>query len=217
MKLRCMQCGVDFEFTADEQAFFADRGLTSAPKRCRTCRKAHKKQKQLKGHGGAGIYRSPAFGNSAPIAQQNRGPKGAASAKSRAMDYRAPAFRELDTRTVDEEYRSPAFRNIDRVNPEDEYRSPGFREHANLDATAEYRSPGFQDLREQRGNERPMFQITCSDCQQVAMVPFLPEEKEGPHFCQECYAKERKRLAEERAKAEAAQEAAPPLSLEPKD
>lgn len=210
--LRCVECGVDFEFTANEQAFFVERGLQAPPKRCKPCRKAAKARFQTKSPG-AGIYRSPAFEASAPVAQQmrgqrGRGPGGRSGPQQRGRaDYRSPAFRDLDGRDFEQDYRSPAFRDIDRVKPEEEYRAPGFKEAAALDVNAEYRSPGFQDLRGRQRDERPMFEITCAECNQVAMVPFLPEEKEGPHFCQECYAAQRKRQAEERAAA-AAQAAA---------
>jgi CxxC-x17-CxxC domain-containing protein len=203
IKLRCIQCGSDFEFTANEQAFFAERGLSTPPKRCKACRKAHKSQSQRHNQG-SGIYRSPAFGQSAPNEDQGRGHRKGPQfrGKGRLQDYRSPAFRDLDRRNFEEEYRSPAFRDIDRVKPEDEYRSPGFREYEGLDVRGEYRSPGFQDPRDQKYDERPMFQIICAGCEQKAMVPFLPEEKEGPHYCQECYAKERKRQAELRAAEE---------------
>ena len=40
--IKCKDCGKDFTFTADEQAFFAEKGLQNTPKRCRECRKAKK-------------------------------------------------------------------------------------------------------------------------------------------------------------------------------
>ena len=36
--LRCIDCGVEFIFTAGEQIFFADKGLKNDPKRCRSCK-----------------------------------------------------------------------------------------------------------------------------------------------------------------------------------
>lgn len=46
-KLICSDCGVEFIFTASEQEFYAEKGLTNKPKRCGDCRKARK-------HGGGG-------------------------------------------------------------------------------------------------------------------------------------------------------------------
>ncbi|MCI0486308.1 MAG: zinc-ribbon domain containing protein [Blastocatellia bacterium] len=42
--LICMDCGVEFVFTAGEQLFFADKGLQNAPKRCKSC-KARKNER----------------------------------------------------------------------------------------------------------------------------------------------------------------------------
>jgi CxxC-x17-CxxC domain-containing protein len=36
--ITCTDCGIDFVFTASEQAFFAEKGFASAPKRCASCR-----------------------------------------------------------------------------------------------------------------------------------------------------------------------------------
>ena len=42
--LSCVDCGTDFEFTAEEQEFFAKKGF-GEPKRCPTCRS---KKKQMR-------------------------------------------------------------------------------------------------------------------------------------------------------------------------
>ncbi|WP_109486049.1 zinc-ribbon domain containing protein [Occallatibacter savannae] len=36
--LKCVNCGVEFVFTAGEQEFFRARGFTNTPKSCRECR-----------------------------------------------------------------------------------------------------------------------------------------------------------------------------------
>lgn len=45
-KLICEDCGCEFVFTAGEQEFFAEKGLTNKPKRCTECRKAKKQSKK---------------------------------------------------------------------------------------------------------------------------------------------------------------------------
>jgi CxxC-x17-CxxC domain-containing protein len=40
--INCLDCGIEFLFTAGEQDFFAQRGFTEAPKRCPSCRAARK-------------------------------------------------------------------------------------------------------------------------------------------------------------------------------
>lgn len=43
--LQCADCGCDFEFTSSEQEFYASKGLTNQPKRCKPCRNAKKGQR----------------------------------------------------------------------------------------------------------------------------------------------------------------------------
>jgi len=40
--LTCRDCGAEFTFTASEQDFFAEKGFTNEPTRCRDCRVARK-------------------------------------------------------------------------------------------------------------------------------------------------------------------------------
>lgn len=37
MKIKCIQCGLDFVFTIGEQRYFASKGLVQ-PRRCAACR-----------------------------------------------------------------------------------------------------------------------------------------------------------------------------------
>ncbi len=43
--IKCVDCGEDFLFTAGEQAFYASKGLTNAPIRCKKCRESRKQQR----------------------------------------------------------------------------------------------------------------------------------------------------------------------------
>ena len=40
--LRCKECGNEFVFTAGEQEFYAAKGFTNEPQRCKACRSARK-------------------------------------------------------------------------------------------------------------------------------------------------------------------------------
>ena len=40
--LVCKECGQEFVFTAGEQEFYAEKGLTNEPKTCKACRMARK-------------------------------------------------------------------------------------------------------------------------------------------------------------------------------
>ena len=50
LQLTCSDCGQEFTFTSEDQAFFQERGY-STPKRCKPCRQAKKNE-----HGGGGGY-----------------------------------------------------------------------------------------------------------------------------------------------------------------
>ncbi len=41
--LSCRDCGEDFLFSAGEQRFFSEKGLTNTPLRCPTCRQVAKR------------------------------------------------------------------------------------------------------------------------------------------------------------------------------
>lgn len=40
--LVCKDCGAEFVFTANEQEFYAEKGFTNEPQRCKPCRDARK-------------------------------------------------------------------------------------------------------------------------------------------------------------------------------
>ena len=40
--IKCVDCGTEFVFTASEQEFYAEKGFTNEPKRCKPCRDAKK-------------------------------------------------------------------------------------------------------------------------------------------------------------------------------
>jgi hypothetical protein len=48
--LRCVDCAMDFVFTAGEQEFYATKGFTNEPKRCGSCRQAKKQQRVMSEH-----------------------------------------------------------------------------------------------------------------------------------------------------------------------
>lgn len=44
--IKCVDCGKEFVFTARDQAFYAEKGFTNEPKRCKECREIKKAQKR---------------------------------------------------------------------------------------------------------------------------------------------------------------------------
>jgi len=49
--IKCVDCGEEFLFTAGEQEFYRDHGLTNLPTRCRHCRETRKAQRPERGRG----------------------------------------------------------------------------------------------------------------------------------------------------------------------
>ena len=44
--LDCVDCGMNFTFSAGEQEFFDSKGFTNEPKRCPECRQANKQRRR---------------------------------------------------------------------------------------------------------------------------------------------------------------------------
>ncbi len=44
--ITCKQCGAQFTFTAGEQEFYAEKGLTNEPQRCKECRDSMKRDRR---------------------------------------------------------------------------------------------------------------------------------------------------------------------------
>jgi len=61
--IKCVDCGEEFTFTAGEQEFYRDHGLTNAPTRCKRCRENRKGARG--GGGGDGQGTDPARGGGA--------------------------------------------------------------------------------------------------------------------------------------------------------
>jgi hypothetical protein len=43
--IKCVDCGSEFIFTARDQEFYAEKGFSNEPKRCRSCRDKKKAEK----------------------------------------------------------------------------------------------------------------------------------------------------------------------------
>jgi CxxC-x17-CxxC domain-containing protein len=57
-QLTCVECGQPFTFTADDQAYHAERGFTNDPKRCPDCRAARRNERAGDNSGGGYGYSS---------------------------------------------------------------------------------------------------------------------------------------------------------------
>ena len=47
--LTCVECGNTFTFSADDQAYHAERGFTNEPKRCQNCRDTRRSSRGFEG------------------------------------------------------------------------------------------------------------------------------------------------------------------------
>jgi len=54
--LTCQDCNQPFTFSADDQAYHAEKGFTNEPKRCTSCRQSRRNER---GSGGGGYSQSP--------------------------------------------------------------------------------------------------------------------------------------------------------------
>ncbi len=43
--IKCVDCGTEFTFTARDQEFYAEKGFTNEPKRCKACRDKKKAER----------------------------------------------------------------------------------------------------------------------------------------------------------------------------
>ena len=50
--LNCQECGQPFTFSAEDQAYHADKGYTNEPKRCISCRQRRRNETSNGGYGG---------------------------------------------------------------------------------------------------------------------------------------------------------------------
>ena len=56
--ITCVDCGVEFVHSAEDQARYVERGFVHEPKRCRECRDKRKAQGGSRSRGGLGGSRS---------------------------------------------------------------------------------------------------------------------------------------------------------------
>lgn len=54
--LTCKDCGTEFVFTANEQEFYAEKGFTNEPQRCKDCRIARKNGGNGRSSGGRQMF-----------------------------------------------------------------------------------------------------------------------------------------------------------------
>src|SRR5207253_9152643 len=66
--LNCADCGQEFVFSKNEQAFYAERGFTNEPKRCTNCRDKRKNAREGNGGGRGERQMASVTGDSGGVA-----------------------------------------------------------------------------------------------------------------------------------------------------
>lgn len=54
--IACKDCGAEFTFTENEQAFYKEKGFDNEPQRCPDCRRARKQQRNNNNNRSGGNY-----------------------------------------------------------------------------------------------------------------------------------------------------------------
>jgi CxxC-x17-CxxC domain-containing protein len=164
--LVCRDCGEAFTFTAGEQEFYAQKGFTNEPMRCRNCRRARKEQRNGGSTGersyGGGGYRSE--GNSRGGADFGMG-----GGYSQGNDYGNSYSQGND------------YGNSYPQRGND-YGSAG--RGSDYGASGGYGSEGYVR------RERVQHETVCAQCGRPTTVPFVPSGGR-PVYCQECFAQRR--------------------------
>lgn len=80
--LVCRDCGAAFTFTAGEQEFYAQKGFTNEPMRCRDCRQARKQQR-----GGSSVNDRSSSGGNYRSEGYGRGGNESGGGYSRGNDF----------------------------------------------------------------------------------------------------------------------------------
>lgn len=92
--IKCRDCSKEFIFTVRDQEFFAQRGFTNAPTRCRDCR--DKRKKTVEAAGNKVLYKiaCKACGKSGEMATEPRKPEDVLCSECFYEAFRAKAGEE---------------------------------------------------------------------------------------------------------------------------
>lgn len=117
-RIVCVSCGNSFVFTASEAAIFAERGLSSPPKRCKECRRIRKEQMSgaPRSYSGAGYYDNDRGGGMMggsgsyprpPSQRSGNRPPRMPSHTGDVNEYRSPM--QVNSQPSQSDYRNPMY------------------------------------------------------------------------------------------------------------
>ena len=210
-QINCSDCGDAFVFTQAEQSFYAEKGLTTAPKRCKACRAARKTSQGDRGQGGrgqgdrgqgdrgSGDRGGSRFSPSSPSPRgggeggwRPRSPAGAPTGGSGGGGgggspggWDRPRGRVAPRADAPR----PRVEEVQSRAPRDG--APPRRGNLGSHGGADFRAPKAAEPAREKMPPRerapkPKFDITCAECGTTSQVPFKPLEGRQV-FCQPCY------------------------------
>jgi CxxC-x17-CxxC domain-containing protein len=205
-QIRCSDCGELFLFSEQEQAFFAEKGLNTPPKRCKPCRQARKTASPGGDRGGdRGSDRRPFRSNDAGARPSGGGfgaprgapPRGAPRGEPRSEGGWRPreggAARPANGFAQGGAPSGPprvSAWKTPHASPTGAPRARDTRERSFGGANQASHAPTPpREEPKPAARERaakPKFDITCAECGAPSQVPFKPLEGRQV-YCQPCY------------------------------
>ena len=176
-ELSCIDCGSNFPFTAAEQQFYEEKGLTHEPKRCRNCRQTRKARNPA--GRGPGALRGGADGYGPPRHEPRMGYDNARGGYGQRGD--GPPLYKAD------------FGPAPWAAGPDRGWDGGGRGRGG-------RGGSFGGGRPPRGGgfvSGQRYDAVCSDCGSATQVPFQPNGVQ-PVYCRGCLPKHKGRRSEQR-------------------
>jgi CxxC-x17-CxxC domain-containing protein len=200
-QIRCSDCGELFLFSEQEQAFFAEKGLNTAPKRCKPCRQARKStdrgslrsndggQRPSGGGGFGDRSRGAPSGGSFPRGAsstprggeggwrpRNAGPVAAGPQQAHPASTGGPRAGGWKTPHAPQTAQAGAPRARERT----------FAGASPAHAPPREPPPAAAKPAARERAAKPKFDITCAECGAPSQVPFKPLEGRQV-YCQPCY------------------------------
>jgi CxxC-x17-CxxC domain-containing protein len=170
--LVCRDCGNEFVFTAGEQEFYAQKGFTNEPQRCRDCRQVRKQRS-------TSTDRSYSTGNGRSESYGRGGNE--YGNMSQGNDYanmsRGNEYAEGNT------YAGNAARG-------NEYDGGNWDDSMSRGNTYGGNSGGGRSSDAYARQERVQHETVCAQCGRPTTVPFVPRAGR-PVYCQACFAERR--------------------------
>lgn len=186
-EIQCTDCGTRFGFSAEEQSFYAGKGLDNEPRRCKQCR-TERRNKSRGGHQGrprAGLQESSQHGGGPFVRHSRHNSHGSAGRTPWTMEGREPRRAGIWQPRHGKSHHTEAPLYKASFGPRPHDRSV---QGNGKDSRGQGSISGRQDRREL--SPRDLHDAVCSDCNMATQVPFKPNGF-SPVFCRNCFPRHR--------------------------